>query len=201
MAVLCLCLIATQMNAITCALIAWNSFTLLYITLGLHTMFSASHDALKSHAHLYDDGEGIILLLSIAAAILSFVAIVGELATSSHVGHTGKTWHIALSGVTLITSWSFIHLAFAFHYAHGYYAEMPRNAGKPGLIFPGTKDPHYIDFLYFSFVIGTSGQTADVDFAASTLRRIGLIHCIVAYLFNATVLALTINIAASLISH
>lgn len=194
------CLFLTPLNGITAALIAWNSFTCLYIALALHAMLTADHESLKRHAHLYDDGEGVILLLSILAAILSFVAIVGELATSQTVGPAAKAWHIALAGLTLITSWTYIHIAFAFHYAHGYYAELPRNKGKPILIFPGTEAPSYIDFLYFAFVIGTSGQTADVDFATTDMRRVGLIHCVSAYLFNATVLALTINIAASLIS-
>ncbi len=194
------CLFLTPLNGVTVALIAWNSFTLLYVALALQAMMTADHDTLKSHAHLYDDGEGVILLLSIVAAILSFVAIVGELATTQDVSNPVKTWHIGLSGLTLISSWTYIHIAFAFHYAHGYYAELPRNKGKPGLIFPGTETPNYMDFMYFAFVIGTSGQTADVDFATTSMRRIGLIHCVSAYLFNATVLALTINIAASLIS-
>jgi len=198
--VLCACLFLTPLNGVTVALIAWNSFTALYIALSLHAMMTADHNTLKSHAHLYDDGEGVILLLSILAATLSFVAIVGELATTQTVSNPVKAWHIALSGLTLITSWTYIHIAFAFHYAHGYYAELPRHKGQPVLIFPGTDTPRYTDFLYFAFVIGTSGQTADVDFATTDMRRIGLIHCVSAYLFNATVLALTINIAASLIS-
>lgn len=200
LAVLVACLFLTPLNGTTIALIAWNSFTVLYVALALHAMMTADHDSLKSHAHLYDDGEGVILLLSILAAILSFVAIVGELATTQGVSAPAKAWHIALAGLTLMSSWTYIHVAFAFHYAHGYYAEQPRNKGQPVLIFPGTDAPHYMDFLYFAFVIGTSGQTADVDFATTNMRRIGLIHCVSAYLFNATVLALTINIAASLIS-
>ena len=200
LAVLAGCLFLTPMKGITASLIAWNSFTVLYIALALQAMLTADHNTLKSHAHLYDDGEGVILLLSILAAILSFVAIVGELATTQNVSNPVKAWHIALAGLTLISSWTYIHIAFAFHYAHGYYAEQPRNNGQPVLIFPGTDAPHYMDFLYFAFVIGTSGQTADVDFATTSMRRIGLIHCVASYLFNATVLALTINIAASLIS-
>lgn len=200
LAVLAGCLFLTPLNGTTVALIAWNSFTLFYVALALHAMTTADHNTLKNHAHLYDDGEGVILLLSILAAILSFVAIVGELATTQDVSNPVKAWHIALSGLTLISSWTYIHIAFAFHYAHGYYAELPRNKNQPVLIFPGTDAPHYMDFLYFAFVIGTSGQTADVDFATTNMRRIGLIHCVAAYLFNATVLALTINIAAGLIS-
>ena len=58
--------------------------------------------------------------------------------------------------------------------------------------------PTTADFFYFSAIIGTSGQTADVAFVSQPMRRIGSLHCILAYLFNTTVLALLINIAASL---
>ena len=67
------------------------------------------------------------------------------------------------------------------------------------LIFPGAANPGYRDFIYFAFVIGTSGQTADVSFNGSTLRGVGTLHCVLAFFFNATLLALTINIASGLL--
>ncbi len=183
----------------TAALIGWNTCTLLYLGMSVETMLNASHERMEKRAQLHDDGEGVILLLAIVAAILSFVAIVAELATTKDAKGLLKDLHIGLSGLTLLTSWAFIHTAFAFHYAHGYYARGDHAKGSPCLIFPNTALPHYTDFLYFSFIIGTSGQTADVSFATTQIRRVGTIHCVLAYLFNATVLALMINIAASLI--
>ncbi len=183
----------------TAALIGWNTCTLLYLVMAMETMFNAGHERMQKRALLHDDGEGVILLLSIVAATLSFVAIVAELATTKDAKGVLKAMHIGLSGLTLLTSWAFIHTAFAFHYAHGYYARGPQATTNPCLIFPNTEQPHYTDFLYFSFIIGTSGQTADVSFATTKIRRVGTVHCILAYLFNATVLALMINIAASLI--
>jgi uncharacterized membrane protein len=71
--------------------------------------------------------------------------------------------------------------------------------GRPaGLHFPAENAPDHGDFFYFSAVIGTSGQTADVAFVSRTMRRIGAVHCILAYLFNTIVLALLINIGASM---
>jgi len=83
------------------------------------------------------------------------------------------------------------------HYAHDYYLS-GRHGREPGLAFPQEPSPDYWDFLYFSAVIGTSGQTADVSFTSKPMRRTGLVHCVLAYFYNTTVLALTINIAASL---
>jgi uncharacterized membrane protein len=72
--------------------------------------------------------------------------------------------------------------------------------GNPGgLDFPGTHSPDYADFLYFSCIIGTSGQTADISFCSRSMRRTGLVHCVLAYFFNTTLLALTINIASGLL--
>jgi uncharacterized membrane protein len=108
-----------------------------------------------------------------------------------------KTWHVALAGVTLASSWLFTQTLFALHYAHDFYIARARHQ-PDGLGFPGTPDPGYGDFLYFACVIGTSGQTADVSFTNAAMRRVGLVHCIQAFFFNTTVLALTINIAAGL---
>ncbi|MDI7775058.1 DUF1345 domain-containing protein [Asticcacaulis sp. EMRT-3] len=193
------CQTFTPLKTATTSLIGWNVMAILYLGMGMHNMFTAERERLTQNAHLYDDGEGVILILTIIASALSFVAIVFELATSKDATGALGALHIGLSVLTLLTSWAFIHTAFAFHYAHGYYSALSRNPKTPCLIFPGKDAPHYTDFLYFAFIIGTSGQTADVDFASTQMRRTGLVHCVIAYLFNATVLALTINIAASLI--
>ncbi len=195
-------MVFTHLRPVTDSLLAWNTGTLAYLTLSIETMMNASEDVMHRRAALYDDGEVTILLLSILAAILSVAAIVGELASVKTVSGILRGVHVGLSVLTLMTSWAFIHTAFAFHYAHGYYFS-ERHCGDKGercLLFPGTDKPDYLDFLYFSFIIGTSGQTADVSIVGRQTRRIGTIHCVVAYVFNATVLALTINIAASLLN-
>lgn len=200
--VLALTMTFTHLRPVTDSLLAWNTGTLLYLALSIETMMSAGPDVMHRRAAVYDDGEVTILLLSILAAVLSVAAIVGELASVKTVSGYARGVHVGLAVLTLLTSWAFIHTAFAFHYAHGYYFS-ERHCGDKGgrcLIFPGTDTPDYLDFLYFSFIIGTSGQTADVSIAGRQTRRIGTVHCVVAYVFNATVLALTINIAASLVN-
>jgi uncharacterized membrane protein len=93
---------------------------------------------------------------------------------------------------------------YALHYAHEYFDEYFTEPGKPaaergGLVFPGTGNPGYFDFLYFSYVIGVASQTADVNITSPAMRRVALVHCVLAFFFNSAVLALTINIAAGLI--
>ena len=86
---------------------------------------------------------------------------------------------------------------FALHYAHDCHTALAQGR-SPGLQFPEDDHPEYGDFFYFCAVIRTSGQTADESFVTKPMRRIGSVHCILAYLFKTTVLALLINISASL---
>ena len=184
-------------HTVTRWLIAWNAGTVLYVVLAAAMMTRSAHHQMRRRAQLEDDGKRTILVLVVISAVASLVAIAGQLVISKDLHGVLKTAHIALAGVTVLSSWGFIQVMFALHYAHDYYAALSQ--GRPaGLQFPATEDPDYGDFFYFSAVIGTSGQTADVAFVSKPMRRIGSVHCILAYLFNTTVLALLINIGASL---
>ena len=97
--------------------------------------------------------------------------------------------------VTILLSWSFIQVIFAFHYAHEFYAEHRGQAG--GLGFPGDDPPDYWDFLYFAFVIVMTSQVSDVTVKSTVLRRTVIAHGLLSFVFNLMLLALTINLAAS----
>lgn len=178
-------------------LIAWNAATILYVVMAVVMMVRSSEHTMRRRAQLQDDGQLMILLLVAISAVASLVAIGGQLAVVKDMHGLIKTAHIALAGVTVISSWAFIQVMFALHYAHDYYAAMSHGR-PPGLEFPKDDRPEYGDFFHFAAVIGTSGQTADVAFVSKHMRRVGSIHCILAYLFNTTVLALLINIGASM---
>lgn len=182
-------------------LIAWNVGVWIYVALVAVMVARSSSEKMRQRAKVEDEGQLVILGLVIAGAVASLAAIVAELAQVNDLGHLAKLARIGLVVATILSSWVFTHMMFALHYAHDYYLTLSKNpSGKVGgLSFPGTDEPDYGDFMYFAFVIGTSGQTADVAFTSSAMRRIGLLHCVLAFLFNTTLLALTINIAASLL--
>jgi uncharacterized membrane protein len=178
-------------------LIAWNAGAGLYVVLAAVMMIRSSNHHMRHRAQLQDDGQMVILALVVVSTVASLVAIAGQLAVVKEIHGFIKSAHIALAGVTVLTSWAFIQVMFALHYAHEFYAAACHGR-PPGLQFPEEEHPDYGDFFYFAAVIGTSGQTADVSFISKPLRRIGSLHCILAYLFNTTVLALLINIGASM---
>lgn len=179
-------------------LIAWNIGVWAYVALVAVMVARSSSEKMRHRAKVEDEGQLVILGLVVAAAVASLAAIVAELAQVKELGHLDKLARIGLAVGTIFSSWVFTHLMFALHYAHDYYLTLGQDPAG-GLAFPGTEAPDYGDFIYFAFVIGTSGQTADVAFTSSAMRRIGLVHCVLAFLFNTTLLALTINIAASLL--
>jgi len=186
------------LHSVTRALVGWNAGALLYLALAMHLMFWSSPEKLRSRAVHQDPGRFAVLALVMVSALMCLAAIIFELGVVKDLHGQLKIAHITLAAMTILTSWIFTQVMFALHYAHDYYLNEIR--GLPvGLEFPGAQAPDYGDFLYFSVVIGTSGQTADISFSSRAMRRTGLLHCALAYFFNTTVLALTINIASGLI--
>lgn len=182
---------------VTRAILGWNVGACLYIGLAFRMMFWSTHERMRWRARRQDEGRILILALVIVAALFSLGAIVAELAVAKDMRGLPRYEHIGLAAFTILSSWLFTQVMFALHYAHDYYAAVERG-GVGGLDFPGGHAPDYGDFLYFACVIGTSGQTADVSFSCRMQRRVGLVHCVLAFFFNTTLLALTINIASGL---
>ncbi|MDE2362559.1 MAG: DUF1345 domain-containing protein [Hyphomicrobiales bacterium] len=206
-------------------LIGWNAAVVSYIAAVLYSMRDASPPDMRYRAQLLDDGRLTVLALCVLAGVAAIAAIVVELGLAHDAHGVEKAWRLCLAGCTILSAWFFIHTEFALHYAHEFYlervltgaeAEAPTDLDgdiddddlelakktsddpRGGLIFPGTKQPTYSDFAYFSFIIGVASQTADVEISSRPMRRVSLAHSILAFFFNTAILALTINIVAGL---
>lgn len=173
----------------------WDIGVALYLAAAFEIVSRCTVEHIKRRAAIEDEGQTVILLLTVAAAVASLAAIVVLLGGGNGAGRSAS--QLALAAATIVLSWTFIHTIFAFHYAHEYYAE--GTAAAPALNFPGTEKPDYLDFAYFSFVIGMTSQVSDVTVATTAIRRTVLAHGVVAFLFNVALLALMVNIAASAI--
>ncbi|MFL4969914.1 MAG: DUF1345 domain-containing protein [Xanthobacteraceae bacterium] len=176
-------------------LIGWDTGIALYLAAALGVMARADLQHIRRQSALQDEGRVAILVLTVAAALASIAAIIVELGTTP--GATREPIRLVLATITIVLSWAFIHTIFALHYAHEYHAEHRKHRG--GLAFPGDEPPDYWDFVYFSFVIGMAAQTSDVAITSKAIRRTVAAHGIVSFVFNAALLALTVNIAASAI--
>lgn len=184
-------------SGITRAIIAWDAGVALYLCLAAHMMFGATHETISLRSRTQDEGRVLILVLVVLASLSSLAAIVVELSLAKSFHGSLRFPHFTLAVLTIASSWLFVHTMFALHYAHDYYASILKG-GQGGLLFPNDDKPDYADFLYFAFIIGTSAQTADVNIGSKTMRRTGLVHSVLSFSFNTTLLALTINIASGL---
>jgi uncharacterized membrane protein len=189
-------LLPTHFSGVTRALLSWDAGVVLYLILAVIMFVGATPAHMRARAMSQDDGALVVLLFVIIAASATIVAIIIELSGVKSYAPSLRLFHFGLGIGTLISSWLFIHTSFALHYAHEYYICRRQHTKLP-LVFPEQSEPDYWDFLYFSFVIGMTSQTSDVAIAATNMRRLAVLHGIIAFFFNAALLALAINAAAS----
>ena len=189
-------------HGVTRWLLGWNSTVWLYLALVWQMMRRPDQAHLRRHAAAHAEGAGIVLMIAIAAAIASVAAIVAEL-SSVKGSPAGVAWpNVLLAVVTLIGSWLLLPVEFALTYASRYFVA---EAEPGGLAFPGIAEtandesaPGYGDFLYFSLTIAATAQTSDVSVTTRAMRKLVVGHAVVSFAFNTMVLALAINIAASM---
>lgn len=176
---------------------AWDTGVFIYLCISWYFMMTSSVERLKRRATDIDLPDSQILFFSLAAAIASFTVIF-LLLSNAHAGpqHSLAARPIEAAG-TIFLSWVFVHTLFTVHYAHNFYAN---EGAARGLHFPADcEEPVYWDFLYFSFTIGVAAQTADVSVTSMPMRRLVLAHSFLSFLFNTTILALAVNVGASVI--
>ena len=182
-------------------LLGWDGACLTFLILAGMVMVLA--DAGETRRSTVDQDQSGLVLLSMAllAACASVFAILFLLSYVKGASASEKVLYLALAVSAITGSWLVVHTLFAFHYAHGYYRgrEVPDGVRDDGgMRFPGSALPHYMDFLYFSFVIGMTSQVSDVAITSHDVRRAALLHGVLSFAFNTLILALTINIVAGL---
>ena len=181
--------------------ISWVIAGCIYLFLTYMMMYFSTEENILALSNKEDAGAAIILLTTILASAASLVAIVMILSSFEFLSTRNTIWHIALVLLTYAISWLLVHTAFTLHYAHAYYLELEKTKSAP-LIFEAKLRPLYIDFLYFSMVIGMTCQTADVNIANSRMRFWVMIQGATAFIFNTSLLALAINlISGAVASH
>jgi uncharacterized membrane protein len=184
----------------TRAVVSWDVGVLVYLCLAWWLIARADASMTRDHALGQDQSGYVIFLFVVGAACASIVAIGFVVSTIKELAFWSRAWHLTLTIDALISSWLLIQTVFAFHYARRYYAVLRRQRTTPAeLLFPGGREPDYLDFAYYSFVVGMTSQVSDVAVTSRQMRQLTLIHGALAFVFNIAVLALSINIIASVI--
>ena len=183
----------------TRVLVSWDLGALVYLGLAWALIARSDAKMTRDHALSQDQSGYVIFLFVVSAACAGIVAIGFIVSTLKGLAFWPKAWHLTLCIAALISSWLLIHTVFAFHYARRYYAS--HRGGKTpeagGLSFPGQQMPDYLDFAYYSFVVGMTSQVSDITTTTRPMRRLTLVHSILAFIFNISIVAMSINIIAS----
>ena len=181
--------------------LAWDIGSLALLAMAAHLFATGAGARMIRNAARQAEGEWVIFAVTLSGVAFSFVALTAVLGGVKELPPLDKRLHIALVAATLLLSWLVTHVVFALRYAHEYYAtDATPGAGiDGGLEFPGQEPPDYWDFCYFSLVLGMTFQVSDVQITSKKLRRLALVHGLIGFLFNTVIVALTVNIAASLL--
>lgn len=178
----------------------WDASSVAYLILAWTIVHLSDAASTRQHALAQDTSGFLIFCFVVVAACSSVVAIAFVIGTIKGLDPWPKALHLALTVVALTTSWVLIETVFAFHYARRYYHDEEHTAAQEGgLEFPGGLDPDYWDFAYYAFVVGMTSQVSDVRVLSTRMRKLTLVHGVLAFIFNVVVLALSINIIASAI--
>jgi uncharacterized membrane protein len=147
-----------------------------------------------------DPGRNAVLALVLGSAGFGLAAAIVILGKGPHAASANERAIIYGVGfMAVVVGWAVIHTMFVFRYAHLFYFDSDDDgSAQRGLIFPGTEEPNDFDFAYFSFVIGMTFQVSDVSIKDSGVRRVALIHALVSFGYNTTIVALVINLVSGL---
>ena len=181
-------------------MLGWCAGLAVYLALAWWLCWALDADRTRARAQAQDEPSVVLVLVLLLANAACVVAITVLMQQSRDQSGLDRAFYVGLSAVALVASWFFIQTIFSFHYAHRYYFEEKQlEPDGPGLKFPGGQAPDYFDFLYFSHVVGMTSQVADVQITSREMRHIALVHSVLAFGFNMLILALSINVIASLL--
>lgn len=181
------------------AIVAWDAGVLSFLGLTLHLFLTHDAKQMPALAEKREEGQWAIFWVALLASVFSFFAVTTEFSGLKDLPGKQRATRIVFVAATLIMSWLLAHVVFAMRYAQEWYAREGEGKFRRGLVFPGDHQPDYMDFLYYSMVLGMTFQVSDVQITARRLRRLALLHGLVSFLYNTVIIALTVNIAAGLL--
>jgi uncharacterized membrane protein len=180
-------------------LLAYIGSMLCLLAMSWITILRTTSAQLRKVAQKQDENHIGIFLINLTATITSLSAVILIVTSKGHE-EPGETTDLTVAVVCMLVSWFVLHTIFTLRYAHSFYGDDPDRPDEHcgGLNFPGNGTPDYLDFAYFSFVLGMTFQVSDVEIAKSYLRRLALLHGLISFGYNTILVALTINVIAGL---
>lgn len=186
-----------DIDVLTHIMIGWDAFSVCMIVMTWITFFITTAKQIRIQSKVQDPNRSIIFIIILISTLASFLTVLLLVLTKKD-GESGAAWRMPIAVAGMLFSWILIHTTFTLRYAHIFYGDHKSkpNTHAGGLDFPGDSLPDYLDFAYFSFVLGMTFQVSDVQISSKRFRRLALLHGLISFIFDTTLLALTINILA-----
>jgi uncharacterized membrane protein len=191
-------LMPIHMEPMTRVMIGWDIFSICMLIISLVIFTSMRPRQIRLLAKQEDAGRIVVFGIVLATTIGSLTGVTVLLGNKEFLLGKGLETFIYIAGV--ICSWFLLHTIFTYRYALLYYGDHPLDPDlhTVGLQIPNELWPDYLDFAYFSFVIGMTFQVSDIEISSRTIRRVALMHGILSFLFNTVIVALAINVVLDL---
>ncbi len=174
--------------------LAWNVFGISYLIFNLILFSKSDVDQIQKQCSKEDVSSWILFAFVVSACMIGLLSVLSFMNNTS-VWQSGSIIGSILCISAVGFSWLMVHFAFAVRYAHLFYGDNNKQFSKhaKGLVFPEDDVPDYFDFAYFSIVIGMTFQVSDVVITSKGVRRLVLIHSIIAFVFNTVIIAMTVS--------
>ncbi|CAL1520517.1 DUF1345 domain-containing protein [Chitinophaga sp. MM2321] len=189
----------TTFSLLVFYMLLWDVFALSYIGTGWIVFFKRPVEEIRKWARIDDGSRAFVTVIVLLASFASMITVL-LLMLSPEAGSIARTIYLPVAIGGMLASWFMVHTTFCFHYANLFYDDDEQDSTRhaEGLSFPKEKKPDYLDFAYFSFVIGMTFQVSDVEIDSRIIRRTALVHGLLSFVLNTFVVALTINLIAGL---
>ncbi|MEU4828265.1 DUF1345 domain-containing protein [Actinomadura sp. NPDC023710] len=133
--------------------------------------------------------DAVVLLASVASLVI---------VADTQIRYAGRRDALSVTAVILavsavVLSWALVNTVFAFRYARLYYED-----ADGGIDFKQDTPPSYSDFAWMAFTLGMSFAVSNSEPADTRIRRTALGHALLAYAFGTGILAVAINLVASI---
>jgi uncharacterized membrane protein len=173
-------------------LVGWDAAGVALLSLSWAGIIGA--DAVTTHERAASEDPGRTLVY-VTVVVTSAASLVGATMLVHSARGLPDDLRLAAVGLCLLTvalAWTMTHTAFTYRYAHLYYREDKEGVG--GIELPGGQPPTYSDFAYFAFTIGMCFQVSDACVSSRQIRRTVLLHAVVSFAYNSTILAFVLSL-------
>jgi uncharacterized membrane protein len=175
-------------------MVGWDAMALTLLGVCWSILYRSDARSTELRAGDEDPGGFAVFVIAVLSSLVSLFA--ATLVLRLMRGQRCESFWVVLALVSVALSWLVTHTAYTLRYAHLYYT----GEQTGGLLFPGTERPCDLDFAYYAFTLGMCFQVSDVQVTAQDIRRTTLGHALVSFVFNTTIVALSLNVMFQLLS-